>query len=120
MRMPLNFMRTLLSSALSVVRPNLPAAAIWSVVGRHPTDYSSGDEGRRMSDGVTCGQCGATAAPGQRFCGSCGVPLAVPCAACGTSNPPDHRFCGSCGSALGAGAGALALKPAAGNGTTTG
>jgi class 3 adenylate cyclase/tetratricopeptide (TPR) repeat protein len=58
---------------------------------------------------VTCGQCGAVAVAGQRFCGSCGNPLAVNCPSCGTANPPDHKFCGSCGTPLaGAGAGSSA------------
>jgi class 3 adenylate cyclase/tetratricopeptide (TPR) repeat protein len=63
-----------------------------------------------MSDGVTCANCGAVGAAGQRFCGTCGQALAVACPTCGTANPPDHRFCGSCGSALSA--------PGGGNGAT--
>jgi class 3 adenylate cyclase/tetratricopeptide (TPR) repeat protein len=50
-----------------------------------------------------CTTCGAEAAPGQRFCGQCGSPLARPCPACGAENLPDNRFCGSCGTALGGG-----------------
>jgi class 3 adenylate cyclase/predicted nucleic acid-binding Zn ribbon protein len=74
-----------------------------------------------MSDGVTCASCGATAGPGQRFCGTCGQALAVSCPTCGTANPPDHRFCGSCGSALAAsagGAGATAAPGPAGTATS--
>ncbi len=53
---------------------------------------------------TVCAACGAEAAPGQRFCGQCGAPLARVCSACGAENPPDHRFCGTCGSPLSAGA----------------
>jgi class 3 adenylate cyclase len=48
---------------------------------------------------VTCGQCGAFAAEGDRFCGDCGAPLGV-CPSCGESLTPGKRFCRGCGSAL--------------------
>ena len=57
-----------------------------------------------MIEGVVCAGCGTQAGPGQRFCGSCGTPLAAECANCGTNNPPGQRFCGSCGTPLVAGA----------------
>ncbi|NJD26993.1 MAG: hypothetical protein FIA92_01705 [Chloroflexi bacterium] len=49
---------------------------------------------------MTCSNCGATGAPGQRFCGDCGSPLAAVCASCGSANPVDHRFCGACGTPI--------------------
>jgi len=52
-----------------------------------------------------CGSCGATNAPGARFCLECGKPLSSACPTCGTVNPSSGRFCQSCGTALGAAAG---------------
>jgi class 3 adenylate cyclase len=49
---------------------------------------------------VTCSNCGAEAAPGQRFCGNCGQPLESTCPTCGASNAPGQRFCGDCGTNL--------------------
>lgn len=50
---------------------------------------------------MDCTRCGATAQPGQRFCGQCGQPLEAACPECGHENPADHRFCGACGAQLG-------------------
>jgi len=58
-----------------------------------------------------CAQCGTPAAPGAKFCESCGAPLAAPlqpaevqraekCAQCGTPAAPGAKFCESCGAAL--------------------
>ncbi|MBI3747012.1 MAG: AAA family ATPase, partial [Chloroflexi bacterium] len=49
---------------------------------------------------MTCPSCGAVNAPGQKFCGECGTPLARTCRECGTSNAPSQRFCGECGASL--------------------
>ena len=48
----------------------------------------------------SCATCGAENPPGQRFCGSCGSPLAAVCSSCGSTNPAGQRFCGDCGSPL--------------------
>ena len=62
--------------------------------------------------GVPCPSCGASVAPGIRFCGNCGsqvapqapqpapAPPAVPCPACGTPVVPGARFCGECGATI--------------------
>src|SRR5262245_12232207 len=47
-----------------------------------------------------CGNCGAENPVGQRFCGSCGSPLAAVCSSCGSANPAGQRFCGDCGTPL--------------------
>lgn len=49
---------------------------------------------------MTCPACGATAGPGQRFCGDCGTALARACTTCGTVASPGQRFCGDCGASL--------------------
>src|SRR5439155_19305963 len=51
---------------------------------------------------VNCRSCGAQNAPGQKFCGECGTPLASLCPSCGTQNAPGQKFCGECGAALAA------------------
>src|SRR6266702_715161 len=48
---------------------------------------------------MTCSNCGFENAPGRRFCGECGRPLAVLCPVCGTANDP-VKFCGQCGAPL--------------------
>jgi class 3 adenylate cyclase len=51
---------------------------------------------------VMCLRCGQANADANRFCGSCGSPLARTCPACGEANPPEHLFCGFCGGHLAA------------------
>jgi class 3 adenylate cyclase len=48
---------------------------------------------------MKCGQCGASLAEDDRFCGDCGAPLGA-CPACGEPLTPGKRFCRVCGSAL--------------------
>ncbi|TAL08438.1 MAG: adenylate/guanylate cyclase domain-containing protein, partial [Chloroflexota bacterium] len=62
---------------------------------------------------MTCSNCGATSAPGQKFCGECGLPLALVCAECGTANAPSQRFCGECGANLGGAAARIPGAPGA-------
>jgi len=51
--------------------------------------------------GVACPQCGTMAAPGAKFCASCGTPLpsavSVHCPQCNAEVPADAKFCPSCG-----------------------
>jgi len=63
---------------------------------------------------MICSNCGATNAPGQRFCGECGTRLALGCPACGATNQPGQKFCGECGTLLAA----VAAQP--GEGVATG
>jgi len=55
--------------------------------------------GAAAAASTTCTSCGATLAPGARFCASCGTPVAQPtaCKRCGTQLSPGARFCASCG-----------------------
>src|SRR5687767_5765116 len=49
---------------------------------------------------MICPDCSTPNEPGRKFCGECGVRLAVACPSCGTANSPGTRFCGECGTAL--------------------
>jgi class 3 adenylate cyclase/predicted ATPase len=49
-----------------------------------------------------CANCGAENSAGIKFCGECGVALAVICPSCNTPNEAGRKFCGECGTALGA------------------
>ncbi|MBE7520224.1 MAG: zinc ribbon domain-containing protein [Thermoflexaceae bacterium] len=57
-----------------------------------------------MSDQLNCPNCGATLAPGARFCGACGqgVPEQVvpQCARCGNLLRPGAGFCPACGASV--------------------
>src|SRR6266542_1353623 len=49
---------------------------------------------------MTCPSCAAENPTSDRFCNSCGAPLAAACAGCGQLNPPGSRFCNECGGIL--------------------
>lgn len=44
--------------------------------------------------------CGAENREGAKFCGECGVALALVCPACGAPNAAERKFCDECGAAL--------------------
>ena len=46
---------------------------------------------------MKCPNCGFDSPPNMRYCGACGLRLAVVCAECGFANPANFRFCGMCG-----------------------
>jgi class 3 adenylate cyclase/tetratricopeptide (TPR) repeat protein len=50
---------------------------------------------------MQCAACGATAAPGKRFCADCGAPLGLACPSCGSAVQSGQRFCADCGTPLG-------------------
>ncbi len=47
-----------------------------------------------------CPNCGSDNAYGQKFCGTCGTPLASGCPNCGAEIDAGSRFCGNCGAQL--------------------
>src|SRR6516225_7797937 len=49
---------------------------------------------------MECSRCHHQNPAGQKFCGECGVSLAVSCSACRAPNPPGQKFCGECGASL--------------------
>ena len=49
---------------------------------------------------MDCPSCGAANELGRKFCGQCGIRLALLCGACGGANSPGDRFCGECGSSI--------------------
>ncbi len=53
-----------------------------------------------MADTVSCTACGSANEAGRKFCGECGVSLALACASCGTLNAGGVKFCGECGTPL--------------------
>ena len=62
---------------------------------------------------MQCASCGAQSAPGKRFCGDCGAPLAATCPHCGATVEAQQRFCSDCGTPLAATGPATAASPAA-------
>jgi hypothetical protein len=52
---------------------------------------------------MRCPQCGHENAVEMKFCGECGIRLAVLCRECGARNAPAQKFCGECGARLEAG-----------------
>ncbi len=49
---------------------------------------------------MTCQKCGTENESGRKYCGECGVLLAVACTSCGAANSLRTKFCGECGSPL--------------------
>src|SRR4029077_4769099 len=47
---------------------------------------------------MQCPRCQAENSEGRRFCGDCGLSLALPCPSCGFVNEGSAKFCGGCGS----------------------
>jgi predicted amidophosphoribosyltransferase len=57
--------------------------------------------GKPLAAKTTCPKCQAALAEGTRFCGSCGAPVGVKtnCGKCGAKLEPGVKFCGGCGQA---------------------
>ena len=53
---------------------------------------------------MRCTECGTENEAGRKFCGECGVSLALLCSSCGAPNAPGVKFCGECGTPLAEGA----------------
>jgi hypothetical protein len=59
-----------------------------------------------MPLGAVCPKCGTAAAPGVKFCGACGSPVAVPesaepvCQSCGAKQDRGAKYCPRCGKPL--------------------
>jgi len=54
---------------------------------------------------MQCPRCHAENRVGRRFCGECGLSLALTCPACGFLNEGNEKFCGGCGAAVAQGSG---------------
>jgi Adenylate and Guanylate cyclase catalytic domain/Double zinc ribbon len=59
-----------------------------------------------------CPACGSQNEAGRKFCGECGVSLAIACPACGAANSPGVKFCGECGCRLAAESAPRPAEPA--------
>jgi len=53
---------------------------------------------------MQCPRCQAENRAGRRFCGECGLSLALPCPSCGFVNEGGEKFCGGCGAPITPGA----------------
>src|SRR5437868_1235464 len=49
---------------------------------------------------MQCPRCHAENRTGRRFCGECGLSLALTCPSCGFLNEGSEKFCGGCGAAM--------------------
>jgi hypothetical protein len=49
---------------------------------------------------MQCPRCEAQNRAGRRFCGECGLSLALTCPACGFLNEGSEKFCGGCGTLM--------------------
>ena len=49
---------------------------------------------------MRCPQCGHENGADLKFCGECGIRLALLCSECGARNAPSQKFCGECGARL--------------------
>lgn len=64
------------------------------------TDFDDAAPAPRAAGGSFCPQCGEAVSPGQRFCASCGTPLARTCPGCRAPVEQNARFCPQCGTKL--------------------
>src|SRR5712691_2056624 len=62
---------------------------------------------------MRCAKCNYDNPADALFCMKCGTKVENRCSSCNTVNPADAKFCRKCGGALGAGAPASSLSPAA-------
>jgi ribosomal protein L40E len=62
---------------------------------------------------MLCAKCNYDNPADALFCMKCGSKVEDRCSSCNTVNPAEAKFCRKCGEALGAGAPASALSPAA-------
>ena len=53
-----------------------------------------------LSTVIRCPSCGKPNPDNNKFCGDCGVALALKCPSCGRQSPAGNRFCGDCGAPL--------------------
>src|SRR5438093_1754524 len=60
---------------------------------------------------VQCPRCQAENRAGRRFCGECGLSLALTCPACGFLNEGSEKFCGGCGAPMVPGAATVRHSP---------
>jgi class 3 adenylate cyclase/tetratricopeptide (TPR) repeat protein len=60
---------------------------------------------------MQCPRCQAENRAGRRFCGDCGLALAITCVACGFLNETAVAYCGGCGVSITAGAATLHRAP---------
>src|SRR5438309_9338153 len=49
---------------------------------------------------MQCPRCQAENRAGRRFCGECGLSLALTCPSCGFLNEGGEKFCGGCGTPM--------------------
>ena len=49
---------------------------------------------------MQCPRCQGENRAGRRFCGECGLSLALRCPACGFLNEGGEKFCGGCGAVM--------------------
>src|SRR2546425_2851472 len=61
---------------------------------------------------MQCPRCQAENRAGRRFCGECGLSLALPCPSCGFTNEGAEKFCGGCGAPITPGAVTVRPSPA--------
>ena len=60
---------------------------------------------------MQCPRCQAENRAGRRFCGECGLSLALTCPACGFLNEGSEKFCGGCGAPMAPGAATVRPSP---------
>ena len=89
-----------LGAGIGMMMPQMIAGAM-AAQGRPGPPSAAPGTPAPTAAAVVCAKCQTPAAPGAKFCSSCGAPLApATCPQCQAPTTPGAKFCGSCGKPL--------------------
>jgi membrane protease subunit (stomatin/prohibitin family) len=89
-----------LGAGIGMMMPQMIAGAM-AAQGKQAPPAAAPGPAAPPAAAVVCAKCQTPAAPGAKFCSSCGAPLApAMCPQCQAPTTPGAKFCGNCGKPL--------------------